>query len=288
MAAEKNPGRLAVIERIKEFEKKGWWNKDVEDDPPTVPLQPGQCDYLNKKFTSWIQMKFVNTQARRFIRKLVRTGQMILKPVDGLEKFIAMKDVGAVITCNHFNAFDNFAIYHCLEKYIRRKQLYKVIREGNYTSFPGIYGYFFRHCNTLPLSSNFSVMKEFMSAVDTLLKRGEKLLVYAEQGMWWNYRKPRPMTNGAFRFAVNNNVPVIPLFITMRDTDKIDGDGFPVQEYTLHVLDAIYPDANKSRRENEKDMMENNFRQWKDCYEKFYGIPLTYCDDTNFIGGDKI
>ena len=60
-----------------------------------------------------------------------------------------------------------------------------------------------------------------------LLERGEKVLVYAEQGMWWNYRKPRPLTAGAFKFAAESKVPVLPIFITMSDSDKIGGDGFP-------------------------------------------------------------
>ena len=95
------------------------------------------------------------------------------------------------------------------------------------------------------------LMKDMDKAVERLTRavsEGEKILIYPEQGMWWNYRKPRPMTNGAFRFAVNNNVPVIPLFITMKDTDSIDGDGFPIQllnkrhgvavVHMIHIMDV--------------------------------------------------
>ena len=158
--------------------------------------------------------------------------------------------------------------------------LYKVIREGNYTNFPGIYGFFFRHCNTLPLSANFSTMKNFMAAMKTLLERGEKVLVYAEQGMWWNYRKPRPLTAGAFKFAAESKVPVLPIFITMNDSDKIGGDGFPIQEYTLHFLPAIYPDESKTVKENMEIMKDKNYEMWKEVYETTYGIPLTYSCDT--------
>ena len=38
--------------------------------------------------------------------------------------------------------------------------MYRVIREGNYTGFPGFYGVLMRHCNTLPLSSNFKTMED--------------------------------------------------------------------------------------------------------------------------------
>ncbi len=280
---EKDKGRLEVLARIEEFEKKGWFSKDVEDDPPTIPLTPDKVDYLNKKLSNKIATFFVNIGAKRFIKNLVKNGQMIIKSVEGIENFEAIQKSGAILTCNHFNPFDNFAIHYVLFKYMYKpgKQvLYKVIREGNYTNFPGIYGFFFRHCNTLPLSANFSTMKNFMAAMKVLLERGEKVLVYAEQGMWWNYRKPRPLTAGAFKFAAESKVPVLPIFITMNDSDKIGADGFPIQEYTLHFLPAIYPDETKSIKENMEIMKDKNYAAWKEVYEKTYGIPLTYSCDT--------
>lgn len=280
---EKDKGRLEILARIEEYEKKGWFSKDVEDDPPTIPLTPDKVDYLNKKLSNKIATFFVNIGAKRFIKNLVKNGQMIIKGVEGIENFEAIQKSGAILTCNHFNPFDNFAIHYVLFKYMYKpgKQvLYKVIREGNYTNFPGIYGFFFRHCNTLPLSANFSTMKNFMAAMKVLLERGEKVLVYAEQGMWWNYRKPRPLTAGAFKFAAESKVPVLPIFITMNDSDKIGADGFPIQEYTLHFLPAIYPDESKSIKENMEIMKDKNYAAWKEVYEKTYGIPLTYSCDT--------
>lgn len=276
---EKDKGRLAVLERIDEYEKKGWFNKEVEDDPPTIPLTPDKVDYLNKKFFNKLATFFVNIGAKSFIKKLVKNKQMIIKEIKGIENFEAIKDSGAILTCNHFNPFDNFAIHYALFKYMYgpgKPVLYKVIREGNFTNFPGLYGFFFRHCNTLPLSSNFSTMKLFMKSMKTLLDRGEKVLIYAEQAMWWNYRKPRPLTLGAYKFAVESNVPVLPIFITMNDSEVIGGDGFPLQEYTLHFLPAIYPDKEKSAKENMEILRDKNYAAWKEVYESTYGLPLTY------------
>ncbi|MBP5587920.1 MAG: 1-acyl-sn-glycerol-3-phosphate acyltransferase [Treponema sp.] len=272
----KDPQRLAVLARIDEYERKGWFSKDVEDDPPTIPLEPEKTDYLCKKFSNKILRIVVYAIARHFIHKIIRNKQMIIKDVVGLENFVKLRKSGLIMTCNHFNAFDNFAVYHVIEKVLPHRKMYKVIREGNYTSFPGMYGLFFRHCDTLPLSSKFSTMKLFIKSMDILLRRGEKVLVYAEQGMWWNYRKPRPLTPGAFKFAVTSNVPVLPFFITMSDSDIIGGDGFPVQEYTVHILEPIYPDPKLSEKENIEMMREKNYQMWKDVYEKTYGIPLEY------------
>ena len=276
---KKDEGRLKILARIDEYERKGLFNQHVEDDPPTIPLTLDKVDYLNKKLSSKIATFFVNIGAVRFIKNLVKTGQIRINEIKGIENYLKVKDTGLIITCNHFNPFDNFAVHYALFPYLYNfggRKLYKVIREGNFTNFPGLYGFFFRHCNTLPLSSNFSTMKEFMKSVNILLKRGEKILVYAEQAMWWNYRKPRPLTPGAFKFAVDAGVPVLPIFITMQDSKDIGPDGFPVQEYTLNFLEPIYADEQKSSKENIEDMKNKNYEAWKKCYEDFYKIPLTY------------
>lgn len=276
---QKDPGRLAIIEKIKQFEREERWAQDVEDDPPTIPLRPEMVDYLNEKISSRFWMKFANILARNFINSLLRKKIMILKEVKGLENYVEMKRKGAIITCNHFNAMDNFAVYKAIEKHVYHRELVKVCREGNYTNFPGFYGFLFKHCNTLPLSSVASTMKNFMHAVKTYLAQGRQILIYPEQAMWWNYRKPRPLASGAFKMAAENNVPVIPFFITMQDSDIVDSDGFFVQEYTVNILKPIFPKEELSVRQNAEFMKNENYSVWKKVYEEFYGIPLVYSEE---------
>jgi 1-acyl-sn-glycerol-3-phosphate acyltransferase len=159
------------------------------------------------------------------------------------------------------------------------KMLYKVIREGNYTNPPKPFGLFMRHCNTLPISSQLSTMKKFMHAVKTLLSRGETILIYPEQSMWWNYRKPKPMQDGAFSLAVKNNTPIVPIFITMEDSDVMGSDGFFVQEYTINILPAIYPDESLYKGDAVKKMKEENYKAWVKVYEEFYKKPLVYGEE---------
>ena len=40
---EKAQDRLEVLEKIREYEKNGWFDRDVENDPPTRPLRPGEA-----------------------------------------------------------------------------------------------------------------------------------------------------------------------------------------------------------------------------------------------------
>lgn len=277
---EKSKDRLAIIEKIEHLEKTGQFDKDPENDPPTIPLLPNDVDYLNEKISSRLKTRFANIVGERFLENIMRNQKLLIKDIKGIENLNSIKD-GAVITCNHFNPFDAFAIEYVFRKseLINNKRLYKVIREGNYTNFPGLYGFFFRNCDTLPLSSNNKTMIEFMKAADTILSRGDAILIYPEQSLWWNYKKPKPLKPGAFRIASRNNVPVVPIFITMEDSDIVGEDGFTIQRYTINIEKPIYPDSDLTEKENAKIMKEANYEVWKKVYEEFYKIPLMYTTD---------
>lgn len=274
---EKSAHKLELLRRIEELEKKGLWYLDVEDDPETYPLMPDKVDYLNEKIINKIKNKIANRAATKFFESMIKNRRLIIKEVRGIENFEAVKG-GKIVTCNHFSVGDNYAVWRALRDSMGGKMLYKVIREGNYTNPPKPFGLFMRHCNTLPLSSQPSTMKKFMRACSALLSRGETILIYPEQAMWWNYRKPRPMQDGAFSLAISNKVPVVPIFITMEDSDILDEDGFFVQSLTLHILPAIYSDESLARREAREKMREENYRLWVKTYEDTYGIPLVYSE----------
>lgn len=274
---EKSAHKLELLRRIADLEKKQLWHLDVEDDPETYPLMPDQIDYLNEKFSNKIKNKIANIFGARFFDKMIANKQLIIKEVRGIENFTAVEG-GRIVTCNHFSVGDNYAVWVALRDHMDGKFLYKVIREGNYTNPPKPFGLFMRHCNTLPLSSQRATMVKFMKAFAELLRRGETILIYPEQGMWWNYKKPRPMQDGAFSIAVRNKAPIVPIFITMEDSDVIDPDGFPVQEYTLHILPAIYPDPTLSLREAKEDMRKKNYDAWVQMYEQFYDKKLVYAE----------
>lgn len=280
----KSKERLEILEKIQMLEKEGKFDIDAEDDPPTIALAPGNVDYLKKKRYSKIKNKVANKMGERFLKEILRENKLIIKDIKGIENFQNV-ETGAMITCNHFNPFDSFSIEKVfrLSGQSKSKKLYKVIREGNYTNFPGMYGFFFRNCDTLPLSSNKRTMIEFMKSVDIILQRGDFILIYPEQSMWWNYKKPKPLKNGAFKLAARNDVPVIPIFITMEDSDIIDEDGFPVQEYIINIEKPIYPDENLSDRENTEMMKEKNYQIWKEIYEDFYKVPLEYTCDKDVL-----
>ena len=62
----------------------------------------------------------------------------------------------------------------------------------------------------------------------------------------------------------------------MKDTDVVDGDGFFVQEYTIHIGKPIYAPKEGNRIEASEEMMKDNYTAWTEIYEKTYEIPLVY------------
>ena len=270
-----SPDRVEVLKKIAEYERNGWFDQDVENDPPAPELLPDKVDYLCKKFSSKVSRRVANFVADHYFLNLIKKGELVIDGVTGEEHLHALKN-GAIVTCNHFHPYDNYAVFHCIRKALPKKYLYKVIREGNYTNFPGLYGFFFRHCNTLPLSSNRRTMMNFMSAVNTLLKGGESILIYPEQGMWWNYKKPRPFKVGGFKMAYKAGVPVLPIFISMKDSERLDGSGYPIQRYTLHIMPPIYPNETLGEKVGATQMKDEAFALYKAKYEEVYGVPLVY------------
>jgi 1-acyl-sn-glycerol-3-phosphate acyltransferase len=120
-------------------------------------------------------------------------------------------------------------------------------------------------------------MINFMSATNELLKSGESILIYPEQGMWWNYKKPRPFKIGGFKMAYRAGVPVLPTFITMTDDpERFDENGYPVQRHTLHIMPPIYPDQTLGEKVGAEKMKDEAFALCKAKYEEVYGKQLSY------------
>lgn len=273
--------RLKVNQRIEQLEKEGKFDVDANDDPVAPTLFPDQIDYLKEKTMSKIKSKVFSAMAEVYFDKMVEENQIIIKSVEGMENLESVT-TGGIITSNHFNPFEGLSVIKTFQNssQFKKHKIYEVIREGNYTNFPGFFGMAFRNCNTLPLSSNHQTMKKFFDAVEKILRNGDFILIYPEQSMWLNYQKPKPLKNGAYRFAVKNNVPIIPFFITTKESSLKDEAGFPILEYYIHIEKPIYKAENLTDKENIEAMKIKNYEIWKNIYESFYNKKLEYtCTD---------
>ena len=257
------------LARIKEYEEKGGeaYFLDVDDNPPTKTLMPNDVDYLKKKLSS----KFRNLISRRIIRKMLTNFAKTHNiKVEGIENLKNLK-TGAVITTNHFHYFDSAPLVYTFKQEKIKKKMHIVIREGNY-QIPGLFGYLLKNYYTFPLSSNMKTTINLNHAIDTVLKKKEFVLVYPEQAMWWKYRKPRLYRIGAYRWAVRNNVPILPCFVTMEDGETIEEDGLAAQNLTLHIGKPLYADKELPLKEAAEKLLAENHDFCVDVYEKTYNL----------------
>ncbi len=215
---------------------------------------------------------------RRVGTALLRTALQVLAPpflkivygckVVGKENLKAIGKSGAVCVSNHISYLDTLFVRQAVGHY---RSFHTMGRENNKT---GLFGAFIRRGGMLPLSSNLTAMRNFNREVDRLLKAGKIVNFYAEQAMWVNYQKPRPMKEGAFYYAVKSNVPVLPVFFTF----KVDKWGH-MRRLVIHILPAVQADETLPRKEKMKALKEGAEGAWRKCYEETYGKPLEYLPD---------
>ena len=64
---EQNPERIKILNKIKELEKNKLFDQDVENDPPCIPIKPGEVDYTRKKLSSKIKSRLADFISFRYI-----------------------------------------------------------------------------------------------------------------------------------------------------------------------------------------------------------------------------
>lgn len=273
-----------VIKNIQKAVDEGKYNSKVEVDDPNLTEE--QKDAIIQKYLKSrkkIKYKFNNKIARGIVNSATSIENKDTEIV-GLENIKDIK-TGAIITCNHFNPLDNTIIRKFVKK-AGKKKFYIVVQETN-LAMPGFIGFMMNYTDTIPISStNLSYMKkEFPGIIKEKLEKKNFILIYPEQEMWFNYKKPRTFKPGAYFYAAKNHVPVISCFVEMINTKEKETEEFYKVKYVLHVLPPIYPDKNKRTKQNTVEMMQKDYEQKKAAYERAYGKKLEYNFEKEDIAG---
>jgi len=201
---------------------------------------------------------------------MATVGALLIKVVYGArvvgrKNLKLLKKQGAVCVCNHVAYLDTLFIRQAVGHF---RSYHTIAPQNNKT---GVGGWFIRRANVLPISSNLTAARSFNREVDRLLRNGKIVNFYAERAMWVNYRKPRPMKEGAFYYAVKSDAPVLPVFFTFRK----DGHG-RMRRLRIHILPPVRADEGLCRKEAMAQLKERAEAAWRECYEREYGIPLSY------------
>lgn len=274
--------KKAVIDNIKEKANQQKFNDKVEvGDPVLEPTDEKQliADFLKHRKT--LDYWFKNLIARSIMRVITLFVNYHTK-IKSAEK-IKNLPVGAIITSNHFNPLDNTTIRKLAAK--KHRQLF-VLSQPTNLKMTGILGFLMNYDHIIPLSKSFAYLGKILpQLLNKVFSKGNYLLIYPEQEMWFNYRKPRPPKRGAYYYAAKMQVPIISCFVEIQDQVKKDNDQFKKVNYIVHVLPTIYPDPQKNIEANTNTMMAQDYKQKCQAYEQAYGCKLDYHFTAKDIAG---
>lgn len=269
------PGREQAIENIRRAAQEGRFNDKTEPFDPQISPQALKADILGyvSRLNSPVQ-KLKTAVARAVVHSWVRKWSEPVNEITGMRNLLTVQGP-AFLTSNHFNPFDN-GVHRTLSRLTGRDRLVAISQGTNFV-MPGLNGFILRNIDVIPLIQEPSYMNgAFRTLMRRNLDRNRFILIYPEQEMWFNYRKPRPGKRGAFLFAAEYGVPVVPTFVEMVDLPEVVAPGFHDVKLVLHVLPPIFPDPERSARENSFLMCQADFDAKVRCYEQCYGRPLTY------------
>ena len=108
--------------------------------------------------------------------------------------------------------------------------------------------------NAVPIPKNIKYTKAFMDSIDELLRNNKTVHFYPEGSLWPHYEKIRHFKNGAFDFAVRNNVPVVPMVIKFNRPKKISNIVKTKTTITLVIKKPIYPSTTLNRKDAVLDL----------------------------------
>lgn len=272
-----------VIERIRQAAREGNFHAKTELGDP--------C--LNVKEREALLSRFMEERGRASFR-LKRFGARCI--TDGLTwytnrdtEILGVENLrgvphGAIVTSNHFSPLDNGVIRFGLRT-AGWPRVRIVAQETNF-AMGGLVGFLMHYSDTLPVSGDRQYMaRAFPCLLKEALDRGNPVLIYPEQEMWFHYRKPRPLKRGAYHYAAKFGVPVVSCFVEIREKGQMDTEEFRKVRYVLHILPPIYPEPGKGLRENSVTMCQTDYRQKQEAYQKAYGRPLDYAFTPHDIAG---
>ena len=170
---------------------------------------------------------------------------------------------GAVTVCNHVQGLDCSFVVQA----IAPKNLYYPTVKSN-LELAGI-RWLIRACGGIPIPETPKALRVFNGVVQELLRRGNYVHVYPEGVLYPYYLKGiRKFHRGAFKYAYDGGVPVVPMVITFRERKGlrkfINRKPLP----TLTVLEPIYPDTTRKAKAEIADMMLCCYENMSDYFDE--------------------
>lgn len=155
-------------------------------------------------------------------------------------------ETGAVTVSNHVLILDCAMVGLALED----KKVYYTTLEDSF-KIP-----FVRHLikllRAIPIPTESKNKPYFVKALDRILQNGDIVHFYPEASLWPYYNKIRNFKTGAFRFAIRNKVPIVPMVFTFRRPNEMRRAFKKKSDVTLTILEPIKYEGEETKKDIEE------------------------------------
>lgn len=188
----------------------------------------------------------------------------------GRENIQRLRGRGAVSICNHIHALD----CTMLGMAFFDRRLYFVTLQSNF-EIPLI-RHLVKALGGMPIPRSFRKMPAFSDAVGEAVRRGQIVQIYPEGVLRFYFPGVRRFKNGAFAYAYDNNVPLLPSVITYAQPTGLHRLFKRKPCLRLTVLPPVYPDVTKPKRDEIARLRAVCTRQMTDFYRHNSVDPETF------------
>lgn len=163
--------------------------------------------------------------------------------IEGKENVRNIK-TGAVTVSNHVLYLDCAMIGLACG----RKNIFYTTREESF-EIPFV-RILIKYLRAIKIPKDFQEKIKFRQTIDNLLQTGNLVQIYPEGVLETYCKNLRSFRNGAFHFAINNNVPIIPIVIKFREPKGIRKIFKRKKDVTLVVLEPIEVERTNNIKED--------------------------------------
>ncbi len=181
--------------------------------------------------------------------------------ITGKKNLRKLRKTGFVAVSNHVLHMDAAIIASSI--FNTRKCYFIMLGENS--TIP-VAGSILRSLGGVPIASDTSGTMKFLNYCNKLIKKKKPILIFPEVAMWHGYKGIRPFEGGGFRLATSNNVPVLPIVITLKYRNK------KKTRYKAYfkICDPIYPNTKLKGKLSAMELTERTHDVFVKENQNFY------------------
>lgn len=166
------------------------------------------------------------------------------------EENLADVSGGMVTICNHVHTLDCTMVAGVC----RQHRMYFPTLDEN-LKMPFV-GHLVDDLGGIPIPGKLSEFRGFMERIEATLRQGDAVHLFPEGSLEPYCPILRPFQKGAFTFAYDAEVPLVPMVLTYRSVNGVRSLLRKKPFLHLEILKPVYPDVNNKRSHETRRLLE--------------------------------